>query len=239
MPGFRIFRGTDVPTRTALDRIRDLLQLEGDRISRAVDLAVSQAGRAMFAAAELGAAADELGVTPQAAVHAVNTIRFLAGYLDRYTADEADWIADFRLAGLGDDAAQRLPQVLDAIRPHATTIAASDRELEAAYEGLPTITDFGATCDLRAIFRTPLGVEDVLAPERANGENEQPDLLAWVPIAVITLETRDLAGERKATTFQAPLPILQNLVRALDKVKSRLERTIDESAGPAGPSESA
>ena len=235
MPGFKVFRGSDVPGSTAAERIGQLLDLEPDRISAAVDIAL-QIRHGAFTAEQLGDVAEQLQLKPEAGIHALNAVRFLAGCLDSYEPSNADLAHDLELAGLSADHVQRLPQALDKIRSHARQIARADRELRAAHEGLPTITDFSASCDLRAVFSQPLGADDVLAPEPAPRQEEPSDVVAWLPIAIVTLETRDFAGESSATTFQAPLPILRNLVRALQKVQVRLETTVHESASRQGAS---
>ncbi len=228
MPGFKVLRSTDVPGTSAVGRVRQLVELEPDRISRAVDLARG-ARHGIFTGPELGQLAEQLGLGPQEGIHIVNAVRFLAGCLDRYDTTNADLAHDLQLAGLSEQDAQRLPQVLETIRPHASEIATADRELAAAYEGLPTITDFSATCQLRAIFSEPIGAEDVLGPERASAARDESDVAAWVPIAIVGLETRDFAGRRTATTFQAPLPTLKNLAATLEKVAKRLERIVKDS----------
>jgi hypothetical protein len=168
-------------------------------------------------------------------VDAVNAIGFLGTCLDRYRATDADLIHDLRLAGLTEQEAERLPLLLTTIRPRAAELAARAREIHAAHEALPTITGFAAACDLRAVFASLVGTEDVLAAESGRHTDEDSGVLAWVPIAVLTLETRDFAGDARGTSFQAPLPILKNLISALQKVRCRLERMVEESAGPVPP----
>ncbi len=233
MPGFKVLRTTDVPSTSAIGRIRQLLDFDPDRISRAVDLA-REKRPGMFSGSELGQLAEQLRVEPQEGMHLVYAVRFLAACLDKYQADTADLSHDLRLAGLSEKDAERLPQLLETIRPYAREIAAADRELQAAYEGIPTITDFSATCQLRAIFSEAIGAEDVLTSEGASTAQEESDVLAWVPIAIVALETRDFAGRATATVFQAPLPTLKNLVATLGKVAKRLEGIVKEPAAERG-----
>jgi len=234
MPGFKVLRSTDIPSATALDRIRQLLDLEPNLISRAAEVARGVSPGMLFTGFELGELAEELRREPQEGIHIVNAIRFLAGCLDKYEASSADLSQDLQLAGLSQEEAEQLPEVLETIRPHASAIAAADRELQAAYEGLPTITDFSATCQLRAVFSEQIGAEDVLAPQGGSTAQGQSDVVAWVPIAIVAFETRDFAGHATATAFQAPLPTLENLAATLGKVAKRLQRIVKEPGGGRG-----
>ncbi len=65
MAGFKVFRGTDVPSASTLKRVRDVLDLEPEQVSWAVQFAASRTRPGMYGAAELGTMAAELGLEPE------------------------------------------------------------------------------------------------------------------------------------------------------------------------------
>ena len=150
---------------------------------------------------EAQAAADSIGVTRQDfynALSLLSTLLFTQKPEDFATQPSIEfYAAQLKEISLGDKI-EKAQLLFKGIQLSPDEIEYTRQKSFVTQYLMPILEDLQVTCDLRAIFRSlPSG-----STTSEDHENRLQTLLGFTPIAIVSLELNDAAGNEDVSTFQ-------------------------------------
>jgi hypothetical protein len=159
------------------------------------------------ASADLGMAESEFA----GALSLVATLLFFSERPGQLTAN------DLRNLGLGDQE-EKVRLLLTAIDIPAGDLEYSRQKALLLRSAIPTLDDVDALCDLRAIFRRVPS-----ASASSTHLSSVKILLGFQPVAIVSLQLNDAAGQDSAYVFQVSEQGLRHLVKTLQEALAQVE----------------